>query len=42
MQHQDDESQSLDPQDWPTMRALAHRMVDDAMDYLETVRERPV
>lgn len=24
------------------MRALAHRMVDDAMDYLETVRERPV
>jgi aromatic-L-amino-acid decarboxylase len=24
------------------MRALAHRMVDDAISYLETVRERPV
>jgi glutamate/tyrosine decarboxylase-like PLP-dependent enzyme len=34
--------ETLDPQDWPAMRALAHRMVDDAMTYLETVRERPV
>ena len=24
------------------MRALAHRMVDDAIDYIATVRERPV
>ena len=43
MQHPlDDESESLDPADWPAMRALAHRMVDDAFASLETLRERPV
>ena len=36
------EEESLDPQDWTDMRRLGHRMVDDAMDYLERVRERPV
>ncbi|MDA0709261.1 MAG: pyridoxal-dependent decarboxylase, partial [bacterium] len=34
--------ESLDPEDWDAMRALAHRMVDDAIDYIETVGERPV
>ena len=34
--------ETLDPQNWDEMRALAHRMVDDAITYLETVRERPV
>ena len=34
--------ETLDPEDWPAMRALAHRMVDDAFTYLETVGERPV
>lgn len=34
--------QNLDPQDWDAMRNLGHRMVDDMMNYLETVRERPV
>ncbi len=34
--------ESLDPEDWQAMRALGHRMVDDMMTYLETVRERPV
>src|SRR5437660_1395647 len=34
--------ESLDPKDWAEMRRLGHRMVDDAMDYLERVRERPV
>ena len=34
--------ESLDPQDWDEMRALGHRMVDDAIHYLQTVRERPV
>ena len=33
---------SLDPSDWEAMRALAHRAVDDALDYLANVRERPV
>lgn len=34
--------ESLDPKDWAEMRRLGHRMVDDAMDYLERVRERPI
>lgn len=34
--------ETLDPEDWDAMRALAHRMVDDAITYLETVGERPV
>lgn len=34
--------ETLDPADWAAMRALAHRMVDDAITYLETVRERHV
>jgi glutamate/tyrosine decarboxylase-like PLP-dependent enzyme len=34
--------ETLDPQNWEEMRTLAHRMVDDALTYLETVRERPV
>jgi aromatic-L-amino-acid decarboxylase len=34
--------ETLDPENWDEMRALAHRMVDDAITYLETVRKRPV
>ena len=34
--------ETLDPENWEEMRALAHRMVDDAISYLETVHERPV
>jgi aromatic-L-amino-acid/L-tryptophan decarboxylase len=34
--------ENLDPSDWDAMRALGHQMVDDMMNYLETVRERPV
>jgi glutamate/tyrosine decarboxylase-like PLP-dependent enzyme len=34
--------ETLDPNNWDEMRALAHRMVDDAITYLETVRDRPV
>ncbi len=33
---------TLDPADWPAMRNLAHRMVDDMLTYLETLRDRPV
>lgn len=36
------QEESLDPRDWDGMRRLGHRMLDDAMDYLERVRERPV
>ena len=38
----DQHYETLDPDNWDAMRALAHRMVDDAITYLETVRERPV
>ena len=34
--------ETLDPENWDEMRTLAHRMVDDAITYLETVSERPV
>jgi len=34
--------ETLDPSDWQEMRTLAHRMVDDAITYIETVGERPV
>ena len=34
--------ESLDPQDWDALRALGHRMVDDMLTYLQTVRDRPV
>ena len=35
-------SETLDPDDWDEMRTLGHRVVDDVVDYLKTVRERPV
>jgi aromatic-L-amino-acid decarboxylase len=31
---------NLDPADWEKMRRLGHRMVDDMMEHLRTVRER--
>jgi aromatic-L-amino-acid decarboxylase len=33
--------ETLDPEDWESMRALGHRMVDDMLAYMRTVRERP-
>ena len=36
------EEETLDPQDWEAMRSLGHRMVDDMLTWLETVREREV
>ncbi|MER8497625.1 aspartate aminotransferase family protein [Mesorhizobium sp. M1312] len=34
--------ETLDPVDWAGVQALSHRIVDDAVDYLRDVRERPV
>lgn len=34
--------ETLDPDDWESMRALGHRILDDMMDYLENLRDRPV
>ena len=33
--------ETLDPEDWESMRALGHLMLDDMLDHLRTVRERP-
>jgi glutamate/tyrosine decarboxylase-like PLP-dependent enzyme len=33
---------SLDPTDWPGFRAQAHRMLDDMLDYLQGIEQRPV
>lgn len=33
--------ETLDPQDWESLRALAHRMLDDMLDHNRAVRERP-
>lgn len=38
LQHEE----TLDPENWEEMRNLGHRMVDDMISYLRTVRERPV
>jgi aromatic-L-amino-acid/L-tryptophan decarboxylase len=35
-------SETLDPRDWDDIRALGHRMLDDMIDYVATIRERPV
>ena len=34
--------ETLDPENWDELRQLAHRMVDDAVNYIENVGERPV
>ena len=36
------DEETLDPSDWTDVQALAHRVVDDAVDYLREVRDRPV
>ena len=33
---------SLDPDDWEQFRAMGHQMLDDMVDYIRTVRDRPV
>ena len=38
----DEIQESLDPQNWEEMRQLGYSMMDDAIDYLSTIRERPV
>ncbi len=33
---------TLDPSDWQSFRAQGHRMLDDILDYIQNIRERPV
>ena len=34
--------ESLEPDNWDETRELGHRMLDDMLDYLQTVTQRPV
>lgn len=38
----DNKEITLDPDDWDRLRALGHIMLDDMMDHLRDVRERPI
>ena len=35
------DEETLDPENWDELRTLGHRLMDDLIDYLSTVRERP-
>jgi aromatic-L-amino-acid/L-tryptophan decarboxylase len=35
-------SETLDPKNWDDIRAQGHRMLDDMLDYVADIRERPV
>jgi len=39
---QKNKEETLDPDNWEATRALTHRIVDDAVDHLAQVRDRPV
>lgn len=38
----DQNRQTLDPADWEAFRVQAHHMLDDIVDYIKTIRQRPV
>jgi aromatic-L-amino-acid decarboxylase len=35
-------SETLDPENWDDIRAQGHRMLDDMIDYIASIRQRPV
>src|ERR1700733_487180 len=35
-------NETLDPKNWDDIRSLGHRMLDDMLDYVANVRDRPV
>ena len=37
-----DSGNSLDPSDWDSLRTQSHRMLDDMLDYVSQIRQRPV
>jgi len=40
--YEPEQEETLDPDDWESMKSLGHRMVDDMVEYLKSVGERPV
>ena len=37
-----DSGANLDPSDWDSLRTQSHRMLDDMLDYVSQIRQRPV
>ena len=37
-----DSGATLDPSDWDSLRTQSHRMLDDMLDYVSQIRQRPV
>ncbi len=37
-----DSGSTLDPSDWDSLRVQSHRMLDDMLDYMSQIRQRPV
>lgn len=35
-------TETLDPEDWSQVAELTHRMVDDAVEHIRSIRDRPV
>ncbi|RLD28337.1 MAG: amino acid decarboxylase, partial [Bacteroidetes bacterium] len=42
MNNQSNAFETLDPKDWEKSKALMHKMVDDAFDYTQNVRDRKI
>lgn len=42
MKNLSESKENLDPQDWEASKALMHKMVDDAFDYVKNVRDRKI
>src|SRR5580658_8354143 len=32
---------TLDPSDWPSLRKQSHAILDDTLDYIQNIRQRP-
>jgi hypothetical protein len=41
---EDEQGQStdIDPDNWPALREQSHRMLDDMLDHLQTIRDKPL
>jgi aromatic-L-amino-acid decarboxylase len=42
MGNMENHQETLDPENWTVTRQLGHKMIDDMLDYLQTVGENPV
>jgi len=34
--------ETLDPGNWDNLKSLAHQMIEDSFNYIQTIEERPV